>query len=293
MACWTRTGQHELIASFPNPATDSYTIDGIAVDGPWLVWVEDVGTNTRVDPHPIQLTSRSINVRSGRRGPVVSLPWRLPLLNAPLDGPLPSDWGGLNGPLTLTIVANNGWYAWASEDAETTNGPLTDALYVPDGKGGDIRVDVSAPFSGVPRSGHGISSLKVRGSTITWVIDGVRKQLRLGPRTPAALTPTGAIRARATRVRLSLLGISANYTRSPTAQTKPCLGSIPTVSSSPGKRLQPPAFSRFDRGNRSPLVIDQASSRTSANAITTPPVACSRVAPTRAPASAAAPLAAA
>ena len=41
------------------------------------------------------------------------------------------------------------------------------------------------------------------------------------------------------------------------------------------------------------LVSVYASSRTSANAITTPPVACSKVAPTRAPASAAASLAAA
>lgn len=94
MACYTLTGQHRLIASFPDPASDSYNIDGAAVDGPWLVWLEDVGTDTRVDPHPIQSTVRSIDVRSGRRGPVVSLPWQVPYLNTPQDGPLPSDWTG-------------------------------------------------------------------------------------------------------------------------------------------------------------------------------------------------------
>jgi hypothetical protein len=156
------------------------------------VWLEDVGTNTKVDPHPIQSTARSINVRSGRRGPVVSLPWQDPLLNTPLDGPLPSDWTGNGGRLTLTVVADNGWYAWVSQFAATRSGPLTDALYVPDGTGGDIRVDLSAPFMGSPGRRAGISSLKIHGSTITWVMDGTRKQLQLGPGTPAALTPTSA-----------------------------------------------------------------------------------------------------
>jgi hypothetical protein len=63
---------------------------------------------------------------------------------------------------------------------------------VPDGEGGDIRVDVSAPFNGSPGKGMGISSLKIHGSTIMRVIDGARKQLHVGPGTPAALTPTSA-----------------------------------------------------------------------------------------------------
>jgi hypothetical protein len=140
------------------------------IRGAWVVW------RYRITSAPGQHDRMgSLNARNGRRGPSVSATAGETL--APLtviDGPVAQDAG--DGGAMRVFVATNGWYAWPvfGQLPDTEGGQQATALYKPDGKGGDVRIDVAPGFDTM-------GPITINRSTLRWAIDGRAKHLHLGP----------------------------------------------------------------------------------------------------------------
>jgi len=196
LGCWIPTGKRLVLANEPRGLSASGDVvadfTGEAGYGPWVVWDSQANPPGSAPPlSEVTVTARSRNIRTGQFGPVVSV--TLGVSNTPTDGPAPVDVTGDNKRLTLAVVTSNGWYAWLSLDSAPPNDPdAADALYIPDGKGGDVRV-ASAPWKLCrhPCPNVGLSDLTAHGTTISWIDDGVRNSLKLGPNSPALAGVSG------------------------------------------------------------------------------------------------------
>lgn len=180
VACWTPTGKRDILVTFPVSATSSsnpeYDFGGIKVSGSWVVWLVLVGPPLG-GLSETTATVRSIDVPSGRLGPVVSV---MSALNTPTDGPAPANAIGEGDTLSDVVITSNGWYAWLSVAAAVPRGSETEALYVPDGKSGDVRIASSAlHISKHPDSTRGITDLRAHGTTVTWRRNGTPHMLNL------------------------------------------------------------------------------------------------------------------
>jgi hypothetical protein len=162
VGCLLRTGRHRaFLVVRPNLRVSFVT------HGAWIVW-ERVQTT---DSGQVASASiRGVNIRTNKRSPRVDTSAQL---SGPVNGP-PAQTMGDDDNLIL-VVGSNGYYAWVvSGPPADAGGPGVDAVYVADGHGGSVRVDLG-PLDSVTR-------LAAHNTTVTWSNAGIHRHIRLGPR---------------------------------------------------------------------------------------------------------------
>ena len=86
---------------------------------------------------------------------------------------------GVNGPIVqvrrarwgFVAINGRGEYAWQISGYQTAGGGHVDAVYAPDGRGGDVELD-EGPLGS-------IRGLRVRGNTVSWTRSGKRRSAAL------------------------------------------------------------------------------------------------------------------
>lgn len=156
LACWLRSGRIRRLGTvrYDERGRRTSTIGGYAFRGPWVVWGQASSNPAGTD------TMHSIDVRQGRRGPVVRVP--ADAMVTPRNGPTPI----LNELFqSYVAVTSRGHYAWLINGSTTTpDGRYIEALYVPAPDGGDRLVD-QGPLDAFRR-------LWVRGDRVYWLRGG-------------------------------------------------------------------------------------------------------------------------
>jgi hypothetical protein len=169
VTCWRATNKHRVVAKFP---AERHELVAFRIRGAWVVWRYRItaasGQHDRMG---------SLNARTGRRGPtvrVVASETLAPLTR--IDGPVAQDVS--DGGAMYVFIAANGWYAWPvfGQLSDTESGQQATALYRPDGKGGDVRIDVAPGFDT-------LAPITISNSTLRWANNGQPKHLHLGPPT--------------------------------------------------------------------------------------------------------------
>jgi hypothetical protein len=163
VTCWRTTNKHRVIAKFPAAEDPD---PGLRAKGECVVWRYRRGQRDRMG---------AINARTGRHGPVVSVP--VPSPDVPFQlgataGPLAQDVG--DAEVMQVFIATSGDYAWpvsgVRPDAE--GGGSATAMYEPDGHGGDVRIDVGAGPDALRR-------IRISGVTLRWSNNGTPRHARL------------------------------------------------------------------------------------------------------------------
>jgi hypothetical protein len=161
-ACWRPTGRTRVIFSTPVTSAPPTYLSAAKTTGSWVV-LKRTSPSGNASPSTDMLLS--FNVQTGRRGPRV-------LSTSPnAIGPLP-DTNGERGLLSPIVIADNGDYAWVMSSFPLPKSQaLGDALYTPDGHGGDRLLDEGARGT--------ITRLHVAGQTLHWLHDGHSKTSKL------------------------------------------------------------------------------------------------------------------
>jgi hypothetical protein len=159
----SRTTGHEILIYQGSPGTGPFPSIGFDARGNWLVVGHHIGSGVlTVDSGTI----RSLNARTGQRGPVVDQNGGI----VPgADGLIPD----VGQAYTQLAIASDGQFAWVSDLPATAGSlpPVTTGLFAPEGRDGDRAVDPEAPSA--------ITDLTVHGQTITWVVGGKTKSATL------------------------------------------------------------------------------------------------------------------
>jgi hypothetical protein len=151
---------------FTVPVTSGPTVTPASyqVSGRWLVWLTFRGGPLIADS---TATLRSFDAMTGRYGPRVSVRSDLA---SPTNGRVPDV--DERSVMENLVITTNGNYAWLVRGSpETRGGPPLDAIYAPDGNGGDQRIDTGAPNT--------ITHLHARGHVVSWLNAGHRKTVVL------------------------------------------------------------------------------------------------------------------
>jgi len=142
-----------------SPGTGPGPNYGFDARGNWLVYGHFIGSGEI----PASGGSvRSLDARSGRRGPVVN---QIAGVVAGGDGLLPD----VGQAYTQLAIASDGEYAWVSDVPATAGNPTstTTGLFAPAAPDGDRAIDAEPPSA--------ITDLTVHGQRITWVVGGQTK----------------------------------------------------------------------------------------------------------------------
>ncbi len=161
VACVTTTGRTRVFQRIATSSGQSGpTIEGFAARGTWLVWVLTSAAAS---------TQRSLNVQTGRQGPVVTVPVT-DVISAE-DGPVAQSTAG-NTLLSNVAITATGHLAWLTTGASPGTQTYIDGLYTSDGHGGDRALD-SGP------SGS-ITDLRALGGTVYWRHAGATRSAVIG-----------------------------------------------------------------------------------------------------------------
>jgi ribosomal protein L35AE/L33A len=165
VTCWRKTNKHHVVVKFP--AEDRQEV-AFRIRGAWIVW-RYRRTATQRD------YMGSINGRTGRRGPAVTVPTSDGLALLPMiGGPAAQDVGDASA--MRVFIASNGYYAWpvVGQLPDDEGGQTATALYAATGRGGDARLDVGA-------GPDALRKITISGTTLRWTNKGTVKHRHLGP----------------------------------------------------------------------------------------------------------------
>lgn len=163
LACWRRSGRLRRLGTvrLDGQGKPRSVIGGYAFNGSWVVWGQVATQDGGRD------LMRSLNVRTGRHGPVVSVPADARI--TPTGGPVAVLDESFRNVVAVTASGN---YAWLlSGAAMTPEGRYVDAIYVPDGQGSDRLVDRGRVSS--------VRRFLVRGERLYWKRGGRLHSIRL------------------------------------------------------------------------------------------------------------------
>jgi hypothetical protein len=171
VTCWRKTNKHRVVAKFP--AEDRQDV-AFRAGGAWVVW----RYRTAATPMPATFDQMgSINARTGRHGPHVTVP--VPGSDAPgrltkAEGPVAQDLG--DGDPMQVFIASNGYYAWpvVGQLPDDEGGQSATAMYVATGHGGDARIDVGP-------GPDALRKMTISGTTLRWINNGTPRRAHLGP----------------------------------------------------------------------------------------------------------------